>query len=89
MFIDDRIDPCFECRDFTTTDLNFVCQKLIDTYIIQRFDLKTAQSVKQNHSFNFLKMWQQMPRSCERVFSPYKLINIGSIDVGDGKRCVL
>jgi hypothetical protein len=30
-----------------------------------------------------------MPTSSERVFSPYKLINIGSIDVGDGKRCVL
>jgi len=34
-------------------------------------------------------LWQPMPRSCERIFSPYKLINIGSIDVGDGKRCVL
>jgi hypothetical protein len=30
-----------------------------------------------------------MPRSCERIFSQYKLINIGSIDVGDGKRCIL
>jgi hypothetical protein len=30
-----------------------------------------------------------MPRSCERVFCPYKVINIGSIDVGDGKRCIL
>jgi len=33
--------------------------------------------------------WQPMPISCERVFSPYKVIYIGSIDVGDGKRCVL
>jgi hypothetical protein len=33
----------------------------------------------------------QQAGSCERVFSPYIFINIGSIDAGerDGKRCTL
>ena len=72
-----------EYHDFIKNVLNLICQELIDTYIIQRYDLKRVQSVKKNHSFGVLKLiWQPTPRSCERGFSPYKFINIGSIDVG-------
>ena len=74
--------PCFEHHDFIATDLNLIHQKLIETYIIKSFYLNTVQSIKQNHSFEVLKMLgQPVPGSCEIVFSPYKFINIGSIDV--------